>query len=470
MDSVKADKAPSRDVNPYQLLYSLMFPAIVMPLAGWMFSVALPTIKADFQIPADVAAWIATVFSLPFMILMPVYGRVSDGLGKRRLLLFGISVFAGGGVVAFLSTNMQMLLIGRFIQGLGAAGLVPLALALISEVFPAEERGKAMGAWSTVGPVTGVVGPVLAGFIVANWGWRTSFLPSVFMSVAALAAVYSFIPSSNRKIDISFLQRFDWVGVGLLASTLTFLLFYLSSRPITGIAPLQDWRLFGATVLFGIAFVAYERNKANPFIKLSILNNRSLVVGSFGACLRMISLSGGMGFIMPLYLANVVGLTPRQSGFYLMLNPAAMIIFVRFGGSVSDRVGSRKIVMTGFGIFAVVMFSLSRLTGATPSYILWGVLILFGVGAGLMLASLHRAALTGIADADLGTSSGIYSMIRFLGSALGAAVGGILLQANFDRFGADALEAYQTVFIWFFGFALLGLLVANFLPRVAAAD
>ena len=166
MDSVKTLKSSTRDVDPYRLLYSLMVPAVIMPLAGWMFSVSLPIIKDEFQIPADVAAWIATVFSLPFMILMPVYGRISDSLGKRRLLLFGISIFGLGGFVAFFSVDMRMLLIGRFIQGVGASGLVPLALALISEVFPADDRGKAMGAWSTIGPLTGVVGPILAGFII----------------------------------------------------------------------------------------------------------------------------------------------------------------------------------------------------------------------------------------------------------------------------------------------------------------
>jgi predicted MFS family arabinose efflux permease len=132
--------------------------------------------------------------------------------------------------------------------------------------------------------------------------------------------------------------------------------------------------------------------------------------------------------------------------------------------------GSRKIVMTGFGIFAVVMFTLSRLPADAPPVFMWAALTFFGVGAGLMLAALHRAALNGIPDEDLGTSSGIYSMIRFLGSALGAAVAGILLQANFDKFGLDVLPAYQTVFLWFFGFALFGVFVANFLPRKATLE
>jgi MFS family permease len=180
---------PSRDVNPNQLLYSLMIPAIIMPLSGWMFSVSLPIIRDDFSIAADLAAWIATAFTLPFMILMPVYGRISDGLGKRRLLLIGITIFAIGSLIATLSTNLTVLMLGRVIQGLGAAGLVPLSLALISEVFPAHRRGKAMGLWSTVGPVTGVIGPILAGYIVAAWGWRAAFIPAMLFALISLVVV-----------------------------------------------------------------------------------------------------------------------------------------------------------------------------------------------------------------------------------------------------------------------------------------
>lgn len=459
-----------RDVNPQHLLYSLLIPAIIMPLTGWMFSVSLPIIRDDFQITADLAAWVATAFSLPFMVLMPVYGRLSDGLGKRRLLLIGVAIFAGGSISATLSTNLLTLIIARIVQGLGIAGMVPLSLALITEVFPPHERGKAMGLWSTIGPITGVVGPLLAGIIVARWGWRASFIPSAIFALISLSVVYFFIPSTARKIELQFFKSFDWMGVLWLLLTFTFLLFYFSSRPITGVAPLQDWRLLVLTLLFGALFVWHERRRMDPFIRLQILKNRSLVVGSLCASLRMLVMSGSLGFVMPLYLADVLGLDPTRSGFFLMLNPAAMVVFVRFGGRLSDRLGSRAIAMTGFGIFMVVMFGISRLTAVSPPWLMVFLLIFFGVGAGFMLASLHRAALNDVAEADLGTSSGVYSMVRFLGSACGAAFGGILVQTYLESFNHIALPAYQTVFLWFTGFAFLGFVSATFLPKVNAVS
>ena len=466
MDSVTTspDTLP-RDVDPQRLLYSLMIPAIIMPLAGWMFSVSLPTIRDDLQITAELAAWIATSFSLPFMILMPVYGRVSDSLGKRRLLLLGIFIFVIGSIVAILSTDLNMLIVGRIIQGLGISGLLPLSLALLTEVFPSEERGKAMGMWSTIGPLTGVVGPILAGFIVAMWGWRTAFLPPAIIAIISFGVVYFLIPSSARPIQLKFFRTFDWIGVGLLALTLSFLLFYFSSRPITGVPPLQDWRLLGLTLLFGSSFVWYEKRRELPFIQIRIFKNSALLVASFCACLRMMGLSGGLGFLMPLYLADILALDPTRSGFFLMANPAAMVVVVRFGGRLSDRLGSRYIVMTGFALFTAVLFSFSQITADSSYWLSIGLLIVFGIGAGLMLASLHRAALNDIPEADLGTSSGVYSMIRFLGSASGAAFGGILLQFYQGRFESNLISAYQSVFLWFAGFAILGFFIATFLPK-----
>lgn len=465
-DVAGGDVAPrDRDVDPQRLLYSLMFPAIIMPLSGWMFSVSLPIMRDDFGITADLAAWIATAFTLAFMICMPIYGRLSDSLGKRRLLLGGIIIFTIGSLMATLSATLSMLIMARIIQGLGIAGLLPLSLALLTEVFPPDQRGKAMGLWSTVGPLTGVAGPILAGFIVAAWGWRASFVPAMLFAIASFLVIYFLIPSSIRQLRFDFLRTFDWGGVLLLSAGLTSLLFYFSSRPITGVAPLRDWRLLSLTILFLGAFVWYEKRREDPFIRLQILKNRSLITGSMAAMLRMIGLSGGMGFLMPLYLADVVQLDPTRSGFFLMANPLAMVTVVRLGGGIADRWGSRLIAMTGFTVYAGVMFAFSQRTADSPPWLVVLLLLCFGLGAGLMLAALHRAALNNIPEADLGTSSGIYSMIRFLGSACGAAFGGILLQSNLDRYGTNLVPAYQTVFLWFMGFATVGFLVAFFLPR-----
>lgn len=449
-----------------QLLYALMITAIILPLSEWMLSVSLPIIRDDFGIAADSAAWIATAFTLPFMMLMPVYGRISDSISRRRLLILGICIFTIGSLLATFSTSLTSLMVARVVQGVGVAGLLPLSLALITGVFPPTQRSQAMGLWSTVGPVLGVISPILAGLLVAAWGWRASFVPGALIAIVSILAIHFMITTSPRPAQYQFLKSFDWLGVLYLSATLVSLLFYFSSRPITGRPPLQDWRLLGGTLLFMALFIRHEKQRTNPFINLHIFKNRALVIGSISAGLRMLALGGSLSFLMPLYFADVLQLDPTRTGFYLMVNPVAMTLFVRYGSRLADRFGSRVIGVVGFGIITAVMLIFSQLPGDAPHWLIVLLLFVFGTGTGLMLAVLHQAALDDVPAADLGTSSGIYSMIRFLGSACGAAFGGVLLQFYLDQSGTTQLAAYQHVFLWFAGFALLGLLTAAFLPQV----
>ena len=467
METTEQQASASSSIeNPNQLLYALMITAIILPLSEWILSVSLPIIRDDFGIAADSAAWIATAFTLPFMMLMPVYGRISDSLSRRRLLIMGICIFIVGSLLATFSTSLASLMVARVIQGVGVAGLLPLSLALITGVFPPSKRSQAMGLWSTVGPVLGVISPILAGVIVAAWGWRIGFVPGVIISVVSILAIHFMTPASARQTQYEFLKRFDWLGVVLLSATLVSLLFFFSSRPITGRPPLQDWRLILATIIFLWLFIRYEKRRADPFINLHIFQNRALVIGSISAGLRMLALGGGLGFLMPLYFADVVQLDPTRSGFYLMVNPVAMTLFVRYGPRLSDRFGSRVIGVGGFGIITAVMLIFSQLPGNAAHWLIVLLLFVFGTGTGLMLAVLHQAALDEVPANDLGTASGIYSMIRFLGSACGAAFGGVLLQVYLDQSGTTQVAAYQHVFLWFAGFAILGLFTSTLLPQI----
>ncbi len=459
-----------RPVNPQHLLYGLMIPGVLLPLTGWMLSVSLPIIRDDFGITADAASWIVTAFSLPFIIFLPIYGRLSDQVGKRRLLLVGVVLFLGGSLQVLSSATLMELILGRIFQGLGAASILPLSLALITEVYSPEKRGRAIGLWSTVGPLTGAVAPLLAGLIVSTWGWRISFAPPAAFSLLSLLVIYFLIPPRPRRAENSPRQTVDYTGMALLGLLLTTLLIFLSSRPVTGVPPLRDWRFLGLGVFFLAAFVRQENRSHNPFIRPELLRNRSLVVASLSAGLRMMVMGGGLGFVLPLYLADVMHFDPGRSGIFLMLNPATMVLFTRLGGSLSDRSGSRVIVLTGFVLTSGVMLGLSLISDQTPVWMLAGLLVVFGTGAGLMLASLHRAALIEVDEGDLGTSSGVYSSIRFLGSALGAALGGILLQHYLGSAGLETLTAYQHVFAWFCGFSMVGFFLAWLLPKMTRPE
>ena len=421
-----------------------------------MSRVALPVIRDHFRLQPDMTAWVATAFMLPFMILMPVYGGLSDSLGKRRLILAGIFIFSIGTAIATLAPSLSWLMAGRAIQGVGVGGIMPLGMALISTIFLPDERGKALGTWSSVGPTTAFIGPLFAGFLIEQWGWRVAFLPPMGVGAIAFLIVMKIVPSQLDQVKRDSLRSFDWPGAILLAAAMISLLFYLSSRPITGVPPLRDWRLASITAMLALCFLFWEKQQKNPFVAIDIFRSRVFSITSFCASMRMFVM-GGISFLVPLYLVDVRQLSVSHIGIMAMINPGAMSLIVRFGGQVADRWGSRWPVVTGLTVQAMVILILSQLPDTASIWSLGLILASHGLATGLMLAALHRAAMRHISEEQMGLIAGLYSMLRFVGGVIGTALGGVLLQRYMQQSFSMA-QAYQRVFQFFAGISILGII------------
>ena len=431
---------------------------MLMPMVSAMSRVALPIVRDDFALQADVTAWVDVGFSLPFMLLMPVYGRLGDGLGPRRLLMLGVALFALGSAAVMAATDLTALLLGRALQGFGLSGMMPLSMALITATFPANIRGRALGTWSTIGPATAFLGPLIAGILVAGWGWRWAFAPPLLFGLLALVAIYNTIPKRAGEVETGFLRDFDWGGVALLAPGMCCLIFFLSSRPITGVAPLEDWRLLLLAALFLAAFVGWEKRRNSPFMPLDLFVNSAFLRSSFCASMRMVVMAA-ITFIVPLYLVDVQQMQPAELGGMLMIGAGAMTLIVRVAGALSDSRSSRWLVVVGLLVQMGVMLAFWQLPADASLWSVGLALAAHGLGAGLMLATLHKSVMSTIAESDTGAAAGLYSMFRFLGATTGTALCGVWLQMQLDG-GASAVEAYQQVFLLMASFPLLGILVA----------
>ena len=457
----------STENRDHLILFGLMCPSMLMPMVSAMSRVALPIIRDDFALQADVAAWVDVSFSLPFMLLMPVYGRLGDGLGPRLLLIIGIALFTLGSATVMAATDLTWLFLGRALQGVGLSGMMPLSIALITSTFPPKTRGRTMGTWSTVGPATAFVGPLLAGFLVADWGWRSAFAPPLLFGLFALFVVYKIIPYRIGEIEVGFLRSFDWGGVGLLIPGISSLIFFLSSRPITGIEPLEDWRLLLLATLFLAAFFWWEKRHSSPFMPLDLLANSAFLRGSYCASMRMVIMAG-ITFLIPLYLVDVQQMQPAELGGMLMIGAGAMTLIVRIAGGWSDNWSSRWLVATGLLVQMMVMLAFSQLPGDASLWKIGLLLGAHGLGAGLMLATLHKNVMGSVEEPNTGAAAGLYSMFRFLGSAMGTALCGVLLQVQIEQ-QAAIVEAYQQVFLTIAIFPLSGIIVA-FSPRDQSGD
>lgn len=427
------------------ILIGVMAPSLMVGMDHHMFGVALPNVRATFGLDADTTAWASMIYSLPFMTLMPLYGRLGDGLGKRRLLLVGITLFLIGTAILLLAPSLTWYMIGRALQGMGTAGFVPLSIALITQWFAPTERGKIMGAWNSIVPLSGLIFPYFGGLLVDAFGWRAIYPAIALVGLVALVVVQQSIPTIGvHQIEPGFLRRFDWLGVGLLSGALVALLFFTSSRPITGIDGLRDWRLLALCLLLFVAFIGWERGRANPYMNLQVFTNRTFTASSFCAGLRMFIMSSS-SFLLPLYLTDIHGLNASAIGIALALQAGMLFVTSQAGGQVADRWGSRRPVLISLAGMVVILVLFALAEAATPVWWLYMLAGAHGLIIGLSLAPLHRSSMQDVADHEAGAAAGLYSMIRFAGQILGVAVAGVVLQQQLAQVAAP-ITAYQFVF------------------------
>jgi MFS family permease len=339
--------------SPQKILRRLLVPlmtatfSVIMTLA--MFAVAVPFIRSDYGLTADRASWLIVAYNLPFMALMPLYGRFGDRGSKRSLLLLGLMLFMSGTVLLLFSTTLPVILLARVIQGAGAAGVNPLAMSIIVEYASPSQRGKALGTWNSMGPASGILGPLLAGPVIDAAGWRSILLPALTAGVIAFILVKLMVPSGRHSGETAQSRSgsgFDWTGVILFNLAISFIVFFTSSRPITGADPLTDLRLLGGGLLFLVLFILHSKRAASPFINLSLFRNKNLTRASISVSIRMLLL-GSVHFAVPLLVTDIYGFTAAGTAMVLVVHSTALLITMQLGGYIIDRWKSRNQIIAG---------------------------------------------------------------------------------------------------------------------------
>ncbi len=455
------------------IIIPLMISTLAVILTHTMFAVAIPFIRFQYSLDADTASWLIVAYTLPFMGFMPLFGRLADALGRKTLLLSGLVIFLGGSLIIVYAGSFSGIMIGRVIQGIGSACVNPLSMSIIVHHAQNHERGKAFATWNMMGPIAGIAGPLIAGQLIDYATWEAIIWPLSIVVLASIITVYRLIPNEQPvkgRQARTVLASFDWVGVLLFNLMICSLVFFTSSRPITGREPLTDLRLLLAAGIFLTCFIIYERKKSDPFINLSIFRNRNLSCASLSVSVRMMLL-GGVLFAIPLLVTDIYGFSASATGLVLVLHSAALLLTMRLGGILIDRWKRRGQIILGLGIESVSMLIFAFMPAGAPVALIFSVVVLHGLGAGLCLAALHIYALSSVDSSNSGAAAGVYSMIRFSGSLFGAAFGGIILYSGMELHGIS-YEAYVPMFFFYFGISILGAASAfgltKHLPKLSA--
>jgi EmrB/QacA subfamily drug resistance transporter len=377
-------------------------------LDATVVNVALPTIGNELHTSLAGLQWVVTAYTLTLAGLILLGGALGDRFGRRRVFLIGVTWFALSSALCGLAPNIGVLIAARGLQGIGGALLTPGSLAIIQSTFAADDRPRAIGAWSGLGGVAGAIGPFLGGWIVGSIGWRWIFLLNLPLAVAVLVVTSRHVPESR---DPTAQGRFDIAGAVLAALALAGITDGLIEAPSASLLESVVPALAG--VAAGVAFVVLERQRGRhpervpPMLPLGIFSSRQFTAIN----LITFVVYGAMGavfFLLVLDLQVVAGFTPLQAGISLLPSTAALLLLSSRAGALAQRFGPRWLMTGGLLLAAAGLALLTRI-GPNTSYVadVLPAVLLFGIGLSMTVAPLTATVLASADERHAGVASGV---------------------------------------------------------------
>jgi len=453
-----SDLRPGPHPRRWLILATVLIGTLTGTLGNSMANVALPAIMDHFSVDIGQATWVVTVYILLFAVPLPVFGRLGDMYGYKRIYLVGMSVFAFAALLAALAPTFPALIAFRALQGLANAPTLPSVMAIVAYVFPPQERGRAMGVWALVNSSAHAIGPPLSGFLTQYLGWPAMFYVNIPLCVLGAIFIWRLVPPDTRRAG----GNFDYIGaITLTLATLT-LMFNLTQGRKAGWASPTGVALWMIFIGLAGAFLIAERTARSAFVELSLFSNRPYTAATVVVSLQLFC-QFGLALIMPLFLIRIQGYTSGQAGLLVFPLPIAMALVAPLAGRLTDSYGCRLSCLSGMGLVALAGLGLLPLGAGTPAWYVAAALMLIGVGMGMIQSPTAAAVTHVVAQERLGLALGLFNMFRFVGGTLGATVFGMVLgsfSASLDLVGAFHLDFGLVV-----GLALVASLVALNVPE-----
>ena len=392
----------------------------VVVLDASITNVALPTIGESLGIDQDSLSWVVTAYALTFGGFLLLGGRLADLLGRRRVFMGGLIVFAIASLVGGFAESEAMLIAARAVQGLGAALLSPAALSIVTTTFrDGSERNKALGVWGAVAGSGGAAGVLLGGVLTEYLGWEWVLWVNVPIGIGAAALAPSLIAESRSDSET---RAFDFGGAVTVTAGLSLLVYGLIEAPDAGWGSGQTIGLLAAAAAMIGAFVAIELRSASPLMPFSIFRNRTLTGANVVGVLTGASLFS-MFFFISLYMQNVLGYSAIKAGLSYLPLALTIILAAGVASALVTRVGYKPILATGMVFIAggLVWFGQISPDGTYVGDVL-GPSILAAIGLGLAFVPQTIAAVSGVKERLAGLASGLINTSQQVGGALGLAV------------------------------------------------
>ena len=398
-------------------------------LDNTIVSVALASVQSTFKVGVGGLQWIVDGYMLGFAALMLTGGTLGDLLGRKKVMLAGLVIFCAGSLVGVLAHSTWMLITGRVVMGIGAAGSEPGTLSLIRHIYPEPgPRARALGVWTAVSGVALAIGPILGGVLVAEWSWRAVFWFNLAFGLLAFVVAALVVPESKDPIG----RKLDVPGLAISVVSLTAASFGVIEGETVGFTHWWIVLLFVVAVGSALLFLFVESRSRDPLLRIDLLRMPAFTVANlvaFGTNFALFAVF----FFTALYLELIANFSGWQIALQFIAMAAAMAVAGIGAGRITARVGPREPMVAGCVIAGGGMFAVDALLNPHPSVpLLAGALAIVGVGFGLALVTVTAAVLSIVPAERSGTAASTINTSRELGGVLGVAVLGAIVNAELN--------------------------------------
>ncbi|MSO36933.1 MAG: DHA2 family efflux MFS transporter permease subunit [Acidimicrobiia bacterium] len=406
----------------WAVLGVLCFSLLVIVLDNTILNVAIPTISNDLNPTTAQLQWMVDSYTLVFAGLLLTAGSLGDRFGRRGALQIGLVLFGIGSVLSALSNTPNELIAARAFMGIGGAFIMPATLSIITNIFPDEERARAIGIWAATAGVGVALGPIVGGALVADFYWGSIFLVNIPIVAVGLIAGLFLIPTSKDPSA----SKLDVPGALLSITSLTAILFAIIEGPPRGWTdPVVVASFVGGVMLLG-AFIWWELKTETPMLNMQFFRNRRFTASTFAVAMSFFVLFGST-FLLTQYMQFVLGYSPLQAGTRLLPFAAVILVVAPLSPRIVQSIGTRVTVSAGLAIAGLAMLLMTGLD-ATSSYadIVW-MLMLMALGQALVMAPATDAIMGSVPREKAGVGSAVNDTTRQVGGALGVAVIGSVM-------------------------------------------
>ncbi|AFS79785.1 drug resistance transporter, EmrB/QacA family [Gottschalkia acidurici 9a] len=415
----------TKNKNKWTILTIVVISMFMASLDSSIVNVALPKMAKDLNVETSNIQLVVTSYLVVIAGLVLIFGRLGDMLGKTKVFKFGLGLFTFGSLLCGITSSFPLLIIARIIQATGAAGTMANNQGIIAEVFPKNERGKALGLSATTVALGSLVGPGLGGLIVGTASWEFIFLINVPIGLVALFFAFKLFPEGHKIAK----GKLDGIGSILLILTIVPLFVALSqglSRSFTDPIILLG---FIVAISSFIAFIIVEKKRENPLVELQMFKNKLFSLSIFCAFTSFVAIFCN-NIILPFYLQDVMSYTPQHAGLILMIYPLILTVVAPISGHLSDKIGSEILTFIGLVLTSLGLMLMSTLN---ENSVLLSIVMFMGtmsIGVGLFQSPNNSLIMSTVAKDKLGIAGSINALIRNLGMVCGIALATTLLYSR----------------------------------------